>query len=139
MHALHQEVLPPSGVEFATSLKLIPGTYELPPSTLARHEIASRVICNVVVARSNLLRIFEVREEPALATSVEGEEKGRGKAEKDAELEHGGGDVEMSEAGNAKVINCSTFAHSSCTRTVGLNECQYSFLAYNCDKDLSRS
>ncbi|CAA7257397.1 unnamed protein product [Cyclocybe aegerita] len=63
MHALRQEILPPSGVEFATSLKLTPSTLAAPVST--RHEFVSRVLCNLVVARANLLRIFEVREEPA--------------------------------------------------------------------------
>lgn len=43
MHALHSEILPPSGVEFAAWLQL---TGE-----------------NIVVARSNLLRIFELKEE----------------------------------------------------------------------------
>ena len=50
MHALRQEIQPASGVEFATSLKLTPSTLDAP-----------RVLCNVVVARSSLLRIFEVR------------------------------------------------------------------------------
>ncbi|KAL0062576.1 mRNA cleavage and polyadenylation factor subunit [Marasmius tenuissimus] len=112
MHALHQEVLPPSGVEFATSLKLIPGSHELLPSTSARHEIAARVICNVVVARSNLLRIFEVREEPAPATSVEGEKKtGKGKDGKGDETDNVNGDVEMSEAGNEKPATVTKIYH----------------------------
>jgi hypothetical protein len=68
MHALRQDLLPPSGVEFAASLRLTPSTLEclpLPPQSTTRHEFAARVLCNVVVARSNILRIFEVREEPA--------------------------------------------------------------------------
>ncbi|KAJ4482302.1 CPSF A subunit region-domain-containing protein [Lentinula aciculospora] len=48
MYALHQEILAPSGVEFAAWLKIT-----------ATEGIQS----NLVVARSNLLRIFEVREE----------------------------------------------------------------------------
>ena len=66
MQALHHELLPPSGVEFAISLKLA-------PSTLFRQSATStepngdalqtpRYVCNLVVARGNLLRIFEVRE-----------------------------------------------------------------------------
>jgi len=68
MHAFRQDILPPSGVEFAASLKLVPSTLEclhLPPNSTTRHEFAARTLCNVVVARSNILRIFEVREEPA--------------------------------------------------------------------------
>ncbi|KAJ3784599.1 CPSF A subunit region-domain-containing protein [Lentinula aff. detonsa] len=48
MHALHQEILAPSGVELAAWVKLT-----------ANEGVQS----NLVVARSNLLRIFEVREE----------------------------------------------------------------------------
>ncbi|KAF7366615.1 Protein CFT1 [Mycena sanguinolenta] len=63
MHALHQEILPPNGVEFVTSLKLTPSTLLVPPSG----RISSRrTLCNLVVARSNLLRVFEVCEEQAL-------------------------------------------------------------------------
>lgn len=62
MHALHQEILPPSGVEFATSLKLTPSTLLVPPNG---HISSARTLCNLVVARSNLLRIFEVCEEQA--------------------------------------------------------------------------
>lgn len=58
MHAIRQEILPPSGIEFATSLNLTPSTVLSP-----RHELAARVICNIVVARSSLLKIFELREE----------------------------------------------------------------------------
>ncbi|KDR76540.1 hypothetical protein GALMADRAFT_246929 [Galerina marginata CBS 339.88] len=67
MHALRQEILPASGVEFSTSLKLTPSTRNstTTPNVSTRHEFVSRVLCNLVVARSNILRIFEVREEPA--------------------------------------------------------------------------
>ncbi|KAL0578769.1 mRNA cleavage and polyadenylation factor subunit [Marasmius crinis-equi] len=111
MHALHQEIIPPSGVEFATSLKLIPGSYELPPSTSARHEIAARVICNVVVARSNLLRIFEVREEPAHATAAEREKAGKEKKGQNGEKAAANGDVEMSDAGNEKPATVTKLYH----------------------------
>ncbi|KAG7097937.1 hypothetical protein E1B28_005248 [Marasmius oreades] len=90
MHALHQEVIPPSGVEFATSLKLIPGGFELPPNTSARHEIAARVVCNVVVARSNLLRIFEVREEPVEKQETVGKPQTNGDVEMGNEAENNG-------------------------------------------------
>ena len=48
MHALHQEILAPSGVEFAARVNLT-----------ADEGLPS----NLVVARSNLLRVFEVRDE----------------------------------------------------------------------------
>ncbi|KAF8886805.1 hypothetical protein BD779DRAFT_1673102 [Infundibulicybe gibba] len=53
--------LPPSGVEFSASLNLTPATIEITAThnTTIRHEFAARVLCNVVVARSNLLRVFE--------------------------------------------------------------------------------
>ncbi|KAF7292889.1 Cleavage and polyadenylation specific protein [Mycena indigotica] len=55
MHALHQEILPPSGVQFAVTLRLTPSPLQ---STSTRH-----TLCNLVVARSNFLRIFNVVEE----------------------------------------------------------------------------
>jgi len=68
MHSLRQEVLPASGAEFVASLNLTPatlGTQAAVSNVSTRHEFVSRVICNLAVARSSLLRIFEVREEPA--------------------------------------------------------------------------
>ncbi|KAJ7846330.1 CPSF A subunit region-domain-containing protein [Mycena olivaceomarginata] len=85
MHALHQEILPPNGVEFVTSLKLTPSTLLVPPSGRVS---STRTLCNLVVARSNLLRIFEVCEEPA--SQLEG------KDEREA-----GGDVEMDVGGES--------------------------------------
>ena len=111
MHALHQEILPASGVEFATSLKLLPSTLHdssLPPGADTNHELTPRVLCNVVVARSNLLRIFEVREEPApVSTQADDERERRGKARRGTEAVEG--EVEMDEQGEgfvniAKVI-----------------------------------
>lgn len=111
MHALYQEILPPSGVEFATSLKLLPSTIHgvhAPPNTTVRHELAARVLCNVVVARSNLLRIFEVREEPTpVSTYADDERERRGKTRRGTEAVEG--EVEMDEQGEgfvniAKVI-----------------------------------
>lgn len=110
MHALHQEILPASGVEFATSLRLLPSTLP-PPTSNIRHEIATRVLCNVVVARSNLLRIFEVREEPApVPTQADDERERKGKTRRGTEAVEG--EVEMDEQGEgfvniAKVIYMS--------------------------------
>lgn len=111
MHALRQEILPPSGVEFATSLKLTPATLEelpTPPGATTRHEFAARALCNVVVARSSLLRIFEVREEPApIPTQADDERERRSKVRRGTEAVEG--EVEMDEQGEgfiniAKVI-----------------------------------
>lgn len=83
MHALRHQILPPSGVEFATSLRLTPFTIG---PTSPRHEFAARALCNVVVARSNLIRIFEVREEPTQIKSQAGDEcEGKSKTRKGTE------------------------------------------------------
>lgn len=112
MHALRQEILPPSGVEFATSLRLTPstlGALPTPPNATTRHEFTARTLCNVVVARSSLLRIFEVREEPApIASSVDDERERRSKVRRGTEAVEG--EVEMDEQGEgfvniAKVIS----------------------------------
>jgi len=57
MHALRQDILPPSGVEFAAHLNLTPACLN------PRHR-------NLVVARTNLLRILEVVEESQGATRL---------------------------------------------------------------------
>jgi len=112
MHALRQEILPPSGVEFATSLKLTPSTLselQTPPNATTRHEFAARALCNVVVARSSLLRIFELREELAPITPQVDDERERwSRVRKGTEAVEG--EVEMDEQGEgfvsiAKVIN----------------------------------
>lgn len=105
MHALRQDILPPSGVEFATSLRLTPSTVgelRTPPNATTRHEFAARVLCNVVVARSNLLRIFEVREEPApIATQAEDDRERRSWIRKGTEAVEG--EVVMDEQGEGFV------------------------------------
>ncbi|KAH8830152.1 CPSF A subunit region-domain-containing protein [Flagelloscypha sp. PMI_526] len=57
MHALHQDVLPPSGVEHGTTLKLTND---------------DSVLYNLVVARGNLLRIFAVVEHMGVLANKEG-------------------------------------------------------------------
>jgi cleavage and polyadenylation specificity factor subunit 1 len=103
MHALHHEILPPSGVEFATSLKLTPSTLAVPPNGSVS---SRRTLCNLVVARSNLLRIFEVCEEQAPFPSPSEEDK-EGRVKKGTEAVDG--EVEMDGSGDgfvniAKVI-----------------------------------
>jgi len=114
MHALQQEILPASGVEFATSLKLLPSTrQDSPASSSVRHEVVARVLCNVVVARSNILRIFEVREEPApVSTQNEDERERKGKVRRGTGAVEG--EVEMDEQGEgfvniSQVIYCPMF------------------------------
>ncbi|KAF9448151.1 hypothetical protein P691DRAFT_801258 [Macrolepiota fuliginosa MF-IS2] len=123
MHALHQEILPASGVEFATSLKLLPSALQdLSASPIAniRHELAARVLCNVVVARSNLLRIFEVREEPApVSTHADDERERKGKTRRGTEAVEG--EVEMDEQGEgfvniAKSATQKSFKQSTVTK-----------------------
>ncbi|KAG5351787.1 hypothetical protein C0989_004941 [Termitomyces sp. Mn162] len=102
MHALRQEILPPSGVEFATSLRLTPSTLEelpTPPNATTRHEFAARALCNVVIARSSILRIFEVREEPVVPQVDD--ERERKKALKGTEAVEG--EVAMDEQGEGFV------------------------------------
>ncbi|KAJ6612805.1 CPSF A subunit region-domain-containing protein [Mycena sp. CBHHK59/15] len=107
MHALHQEILPPNGVEFAASLKLTPSTLPPPPDGTIP---LTRTLCNVVVARSNLLRIFEVREEPAPFPTQP--EQGRdGKVRPDTEAVEG--EVEMDEQGEGFVHISKSAGHKS--------------------------
>lgn len=106
MHALYQEILPPSGVEFATCLKLTPSTLAdkvIPaPNSSIRHEFAARALCNIVVARSSLLRIFEVREDPApILTHTEDEREKMSKMQGGTEAVEG--EVEMDEQGEGYV------------------------------------
>ena len=102
MHALRQAILPPSGVEFAVSLKLTPSTLEsLPLASTTRHELAARALCNMVVARSHLLRIFEVREEPLVPTQADDEWERQSRVRKGTEAVEG--EVEMDERGEGFV------------------------------------
>lgn len=108
MQAMHQEILPPSGVEFATTLKLTPATLaeSATPSTSTSYPHPShRALYNVVVARANILRIFEVTENPAPISDVL---RGTEAAEDEVEMdEQGEGFVNM---GSVKV----TFMSMTC-------------------------
>ncbi|TBU39387.1 CPSF A subunit region-domain-containing protein [Dichomitus squalens] len=109
MHCLRQEVLPPSGVEFVASLKFTPSTLsEAGPSSQA-----GRTLFNVVVARSSLLRIFEVREEPApMSTQKEVEKERRAAVRKGTEAVEG--EVEMDTSGEG-------FVNMGTVKSAGLN------------------
>src|SRR5258708_908748 len=94
MQALHQEILPPSGVEYATTLKLTPATLaeSAIPSTSTSHPHPSRgALYNVVVARANILRIFEVTENPApISSQYQDRRADRGTEAVEGELEMDG-------------------------------------------------
>ena len=103
MQAIHQEILPASGVQFATCLKLTPTTLlsrdSLPtsdPSGLLA--VSRRSLFNLVVARSNVLRIFEVVEELAPMDAQREEERER-KAAVRRGTEAVEGEVEMDTDG----------------------------------------
>ncbi|PPQ82730.1 hypothetical protein CVT26_000474 [Gymnopilus dilepis] len=127
MHSLRQEILPPSGVEFSTTLKLTPSCLSSSPSSSSaistsngqsnpaspapvspRHAITSRVLCNLIVARSNLLRIFEVREEPAPIDLKAVEERERERERREGGVRRGTeaveGEVEMDVGGEGFVF-----------------------------------
>ena len=99
MHALRQEILPPSGIEFAACLKFTPSTLSDAGSSSSQ---TGRTLFNVVVARSSLLRIFEVREEPA-PVSVQKEEEKERRASVRKGTEAVEGEVEMDASGEGFV------------------------------------
>lgn len=110
MHALRQDILSPSGVEFATCLKLTPSTVNAKPDGQK-----ALTMFNLVVARSNLLRIFEVREVPTLRSShLDDERERRGNVRKGTEPVEG--EVEMDEQGegyvNMGAVKVIWIAHS---------------------------
>ena len=98
MHALHQEILPPSAVEFAAQ-------FNFTPSTLSDASLLSQPGCthlNAVVTRSNLPRIFEVREEPPpVSQKKEDERERRASVRKGTEAVEG--EVEMDGSGEGFV------------------------------------
>ncbi|KAH9849008.1 CPSF A subunit region-domain-containing protein [Lenzites betulinus] len=99
MQALRQEILPPSGVEFAACLKFTPSTLSnAGPSTSQ----SGRTLFNVIVARASSLRIFEVREEPApIHVHKEDERDRRASVRKGTEAMEG--EVEMDASGEGFV------------------------------------
>ena len=101
MQVFRSEVLHPSGIEYAASLKLLPSTVNRRQPQDAE-SISPRAVCNLVVARSNLLRIYEVVEEQAsLQFSRSFEKNGRRHARKDTEAVEG--EVEMDGQGEGFV------------------------------------
>lgn len=95
MHALRHDVLPPSGVEFAVALKLMPPVVAGPAASLG----SSR---NIVTARSNVLRIYDVQDRPFTASGhVESEREKRAHVRKGTEPVEG--EVEMDQGGEGWV------------------------------------
>ena len=92
MHAIRQDILPPSGVEFATCLNL----------TFPDSSTSQSVFCNVVVARKNFVRIFQVREDPApLRTHADDEHERKLRERRGTEAVEG--EVEMDRQGEGFV------------------------------------
>jgi cleavage and polyadenylation specificity factor subunit 1 len=109
MQALHQEILPPSGVEFATTLKLTPSTLpEVSPlsSSASQDQTSRSALYNLVVARANILRLFEVKESPApISSQLEDERQRRTDVRRGTEAVEG--EVEMDRLGEG-FINMGT-------------------------------
>ena len=110
MQALQHEILPPSGVEFAACLKLTPST--VTANNASGSQSYRRALFNVVVARSNLLRIFEVCEEPApISTQKDDERERRAGVRRGTEAVEG--EVEMDASGEGFInvgtvkVNCT--------------------------------
>lgn len=88
MHALRHDILSPSGVEFAVALNLTPST--------------SSTLVNVVTAKSNLLRVYGIREQPSpIFDHVESERDRRAHVRKGTEAVEG--EVEMDQSGEGWV------------------------------------
>ena len=105
MQALHQEILPPSGVEYVATLKLTPTTLaqSAVPSTSTSHPHPSQyALYNVVVARANVLRVFQVTEYPASISSQNQDERNR-RADVVRDTEAVEGEVEMDTHGEGFV------------------------------------
>jgi cleavage and polyadenylation specificity factor subunit 1 len=81
MQSYHGEVIPPSGVEFATTLNLTPSTSASGPSSSS--SLDGKVLTNLVTARSNWLRIYEIREEAAVLPSLVEDERRHAQANGD--------------------------------------------------------
>jgi cleavage and polyadenylation specificity factor subunit 1 len=95
MYALRQELISPNGVEHSLFMKLT--------SSCVSSSSQTKVIANLVVARSNLLRIFEVREEAAPLPSLEEVEGKANAGTSKVGTEAVEGEVEMDQEGEGFV------------------------------------
>ena len=104
MQALHQEILPPSGVEYAATLKLTPATLAdsaIPSTSTSYPHPSQGALYNVVVARANILRVFEVTESPAPMSQQQDERNRRADVPRGTEAVEG--EVEMDGQGEGFV------------------------------------
>ena len=104
MQALHQEILSPSGAEYAAILKLTPATLadsDTPSTSTTRPHPSQSALYNVVVARANILRIFEVMESPAPISQHQDERNRRADVPRGTEAVEG--EVEMDSQGEGFV------------------------------------
>jgi cleavage and polyadenylation specificity factor subunit 1 len=123
MHALLYDLLPPSGVEFAANLALTPSILKNAAVSASSNASGSfpRSLCNLVVARSNLLQIFEVRKELApFQYQADEELDKRSRFRRDTEPVEG--EVEMDpegegfvNMGSVKVLFSSYTTRDDCT------------------------
>lgn len=100
MQALRREMLPPSGVEYAVSLRFIASTVVRHQPSLNEVSSPPKSVANLVVAYSNLLRIFEVHEEDAPIQSLPGKDN-MSRIRRDTEAVEG--EVEMDSQGEGFV------------------------------------
>ena len=138
MQALRHEILPPSGIEFAACLKLTPATATAKgPSTI---HTTGKALFNVVVARSNLLRIFEVREEaPPISTQKDDERERRASVRKGTEAVEG--EVEMDASGEGFVnmgsvkVNYAHICYSRSSHHVSTSTNESFYLPSHCENE----
>jgi hypothetical protein len=129
MNAIRHQILPASGVEFATHLHLTPTSKTENAST--RHTFASRTAYNLVVARANLLRVFDVRIEPTPLPSLEAQSARERNATIKAGTEPLEGEVLMDEAGEGFLsVAAIKVLFSVVDATICICLCKYYVLLY---------
>lgn len=90
MHALRHDILSPSGVEFAVALNLTTTSSSTP------------TLVNIVTAKSNLLRVYAIREHPSpISDHVASERDKCARVRKGTEAVEG--EVEMDQSGEGWV------------------------------------
>ena len=99
MQVLRCETLPPSGIEHAVTLRLLPSTVNR-KRTQDVDGTYPKVVCNMVAARSNFLRIYEIVEEN-VSIQAQGRSKQWSRFRKDTEAVEG--EVEMDTQGEGFV------------------------------------
>lgn len=131
MQAVRHEILPPSGVEYAACLRLLPSTV----IEISNSRTSGRALFNVVVARSNFLRVFEVREEPTpISTQKDDERERRASVRKGTEAVEG--EVEMDASGEGFVnmgsVKVNAYSNTLTGCLVALEKCNGLRLRLSC-------